>query len=136
MNQNRTCFCPFSFNNWDKRKRILLCWWDVLYTYPYFFYWTHSQFLLWCYPSYKYSWFISHIWEHEFFSLGRLSIRENFWNDGNSDKVSYTANAYRGLWFSMQYLWKRAVRITEKPYTPQRERLCMLWGKPCNIYRL
>ena len=25
---------------------------------------------------------------------------------------------------------KRAVRITEKPYTPQRERLCMLWGNP------
>ena len=32
--------------------------------------------------------------------------------------------------FSLQYLWKRAVRITEKPYTPQRERLCMLWGNP------
>ena len=43
---------------------------------------------------------------------------------------SYTANVYRGLRglhrFSLQYLWKRAVRITEKPYTPQRERLCML----------
>jgi hypothetical protein len=25
---------------------------------------------------------------------------------------------------------ERAVRITEKPYTPQRERLCMLWGNP------
>ena len=25
---------------------------------------------------------------------------------------------------------KRAVRIAEKPYTPQRERLCMLWGNP------
>ena len=24
----------------------------------------------------------------------------------------------------------RAVRITEEPYTPQRERLCMLWGNP------
>ena len=38
----------------------------------------------------------------------------------------YTANVYRGLWgvcrFSLQYLWKRAVRITEKPYTPQREK--------------
>ena len=22
------------------------------------------------------------------------------------------------------------VRITENPYTPQRERLCMLWGNP------
>ena len=32
--------------------------------------------------------------------------------------------------FSLQYLWKKAVRITEKPYTPQRERLCMLWGNP------
>ena len=30
--------------------------------------------------------------------------------------------------FSLQYLW--AVRITEKPYTPQREILCMLWGNP------
>ena len=25
---------------------------------------------------------------------------------------------------------KGAVRITEKPYTAQRERLCMLWGNP------
>ena len=25
---------------------------------------------------------------------------------------------------------KRAVRITEKPYTPQRERWCMLLGNP------
>ena len=32
--------------------------------------------------------------------------------------------------FFLQYLWKRAVRITKKPYTPQRERLCMLWGNP------
>ena len=32
--------------------------------------------------------------------------------------------------FSLQYLWKRAVRITQKPYTPQRERLCMVWGNP------
>ena len=42
----------------------------------------------------------------------------------------YTANIYRDLRgsrrFSLQYLWKRAVRITKKPYTPQRERLCML----------
>ena len=42
----------------------------------------------------------------------------------------YTANVYRSLQgvcrFSLQYLWNRAVRITEKPYTPQR--LCMLWG--------
>ena len=46
----------------------------------------------------------------------------------------YTANVYRGLrvsvGFFLQYLWKRAVRITEKPYTLQRERLCMLWGNP------
>ena len=46
--------------------------------------------------------------------------------------VSYTANVYRDLrgshMFFLQYLWKRAVRITEKPYTPQRE--CMLWGNP------
>ena len=32
--------------------------------------------------------------------------------------------------FSLQYLWKGAVRITEKTYTHQRERLCMLWGNP------
>ena len=32
--------------------------------------------------------------------------------------------------FSLQYLWKRAVRITERPYTHQRERLFMLWGNP------
>ena len=30
----------------------------------------------------------------------------------------------------MQYLWKRAVRITKKPNTPQRERLYMLRGNP------
>ena len=38
---------------------------------------------------------------------------------------SYTANVYGGLRgvcrFSLQYLWKRAVRITQKPCTPQRE---------------
>jgi hypothetical protein len=39
---------------------------------------------------------------------------------------AYTANA----WFSLHYLWKRAVRITEKSYTPQRDRLCMSWGNP------
>ena len=39
--------------------------------------------------------------------------------------------------FSLQYLWKRAVRITEKPYTYQRERLIeYVVGKPRNIYRL
>ena len=46
----------------------------------------------------------------------------------------YTANVYGGLWgvcrFSLQHLWKRVVRITEKPYTPQKERLCILWGNP------
>ena len=51
-----------------------------------------------------------------------------------SQFTKYTANVYRGLQgvhrFSLQCLWKRAVRITEKPYTPQRERLCMLWGNP------
>ena len=25
-------------------------------------------------------------------------------------------------------IWKRSVRITKKPYTHQRKRLCMLWG--------
>ena len=52
----------------------------------------------------------------------------------NESLKHHTANVYRGLRgfhrFSLQYLWKRAVRITEKPYTPQRERLCMLWGNP------
>ena len=37
-----------------------------------------------------------------------------------------------GLWgvyrFSLQYLRKTAVRIKEKPYTPQGKRLCILWG--------
>ena len=32
--------------------------------------------------------------------------------------------------FFLQYLWKRAVRITKKPYTPQRERLRILWRNP------
>ena len=31
---------------------------------------------------------------------------------------------------SLQYLWKRAVTITEKPYTPHWERLCILQGNP------
>ena len=50
--------------------------------------------------------------------------------------IPCTANVYRGLRsvhrFSLQYLWNRAVRIriTEKLYTPQRERLCMLLGNP------
>ena len=48
--------------------------------------------------------------------------------------LNYTANVFRALRgvcrFSLQYLWKRAVRITKKPYTPQRERLCMLLGNP------
>ena len=34
--------------------------------------------------------------------------------------------------FSLQYLWKRAVRITEKLYTA----LLYFLGKPCNSYRL
>ena len=51
---------------------------------------------------------------------------------GNIYHESYTANVYRGLRikFSLQYLWKRAVRIIIKPYTHRRERLCMLWGNP------
>ena len=32
--------------------------------------------------------------------------------------------------FSLQYLWKTAVRITEKPYTSHKEILCMLWRNP------
>ena len=46
----------------------------------------------------------------------------------------YTVNVYRGLRgvhrFSLQYLWKRAIRITKKPYTLQRERYGMLWRNP------
>ena len=49
-------------------------------------------------------------------------------------KEGCTVNVYRRLRgvhrFSLQYLWKRAVRITEKPYTPQRERLRILWRNP------
>ena len=46
----------------------------------------------------------------------------------------HTANVYRELRGTcrenLQYLWKRAVRITKKPYTPQRERLRILWRNP------
>ena len=39
--------------------------------------------------------------------------------------------------FSLQYLQKRAVRITKKSYTSHRERMCTyVVGKPCDIYRL
>ena len=46
-----------------------------------------------------------------------------------------TLQIFTGLYrvprrFFLQYLWKRAVRITEKPYTPQRERLRILWRNP------
>ena len=44
-----------------------------------------------------------------------------------------TANVYRGLRgvcrFFLQYLWKRAVRIT-------KGKIVYFVGKPCNIYRL
>ena len=57
-----------------------------------------------------------------------------FYQTQNLVNNAYTANVYRGLrGFQrsfLQYLWKRVVRITEKPYTSQRERLCMLWGNP------
>ena len=50
---------------------------------------------------------------------------------------SYTANFYpvktmatRNFGENLHYLWKRAVRITKKSYTPQGERLCLLLGKP------
>ena len=46
----------------------------------------------------------------------------------------YNANVYRVIRgshrFFLQYPWKRAVRITEKPYTPRRKILCMLQGNP------
>ena len=41
--------------------------------------------------------------------------------------IPYTANVYRSCRFS---LWKRAVRTTKKFYTPERERLVMLWRNP------
>ena len=48
--------------------------------------------------------------------------------------ITNTANVYRELRETcrenLQYLWKRAVKITEKPYTPQRERLRILWRNP------
>ena len=51
---------------------------------------------------------------------------------------TYTANVNRNLRgshrFFLQYLWKRAVRITEKLYTPQN--ILYVVVKPCNIYRL
>ena len=74
------------------------------------------------------------------FTLASLESQTWFniqlWNQMSSKIFDgrYTENVYRALRvvcrFSLQYLWKRAVRITEKPYTPQRERLCMLWGNP------
>ena len=62
------------------------------------------------------------------------SIRYKFQN-------SYTANFYPmkttgtghygvSAGFPCTIYGKRAVRITEKPYTPQRERLCMFYGNP------
>ena len=61
----------------------------------------------------------------------------NFENVGNKiplRKKNHTANVYRELQGpcrkNLQYLWKRAVRIAEKPYTPQRERLHILWRNP------
>jgi hypothetical protein len=45
--------------------------------------------------------------------------------------ISGTLQMFTGHYrFSLHYLLKRAVRITEKPYTPQKERLCMLLGNP------
>ena len=43
----------------------------------------------------------------------------------------YTANAYRDF---LQYLWKRAVRITEKPLYSSKEKIVYVLGNPCNIY--
>ena len=52
----------------------------------------------------------------------------------------FTANVYKALRgvcrFSLHYLWKRAIRITEKPSTPKREKKLYVVGKPFNIYRL
>ena len=53
----------------------------------------------------------------------------------------YTANVYGGLRgvcrFSLQYLWKRVVRITEKSYKySSKGKIVYVVGKPYNIYRL
>ena len=39
---------------------------------------------------------------------------------------------FEKVFLSLQYLWKRAVRITKKPYTAQRED-CVRLGNPCYI---
>ena len=69
----------------------------------------------------------------------RLSFENVLRSGGLLYCVSQWACWQNGLWgvnvywalrgvcrFFLHYLWNRAVRITEKPYTPQRERLCML----------
>jgi hypothetical protein len=38
--------------------------------------------------------------------------------------------------FSLQYLWKGAVRITEKNLYSSKGKIVYVVGKPCNIYRL
>ena len=49
----------------------------------------------------------------------------------------FTGDLWCSHRFFLQYLWKRAVRIKEKPYTTQMERLCTyVVGKPCNIHKL
>ena len=54
--------------------------------------------------------------------------------------MEYTANVYRDLRgvhrFSLQYLLKKAVRITEKPYNSSKGKIVYVVGKPCNMYRL
>jgi hypothetical protein len=42
----------------------------------------------------------------------------------------YTLQIFKGVLRVFPVISKRAVRITEKPNTSQRERLCMLWGNP------
>ena len=63
--------------------------------------------------------------------MARLTARDPSNGLEQAARANCTVNVYRGFHrFFLQYLWKRAVRISEKPCTPQREKLCMLWGNP------
>ena len=94
---------------------------------------------------YRVTWYFFRVASTQIFSLWELekSWVSYLWiwirkKSGEQPKKNlgrcYTANVYRALRgvcrFSLHYLWKRAVRITEKPYTPQRDWLRMLWGNP------
>ena len=75
----------------------------------------------------NYVYFLTLVKVHTVYSV-RLEFGGRIWM--SIFLMIYTVKVYRGLRgvcrFSLQCLWKRAVRITEKLYTPERERLCML----------